>query len=153
MLQIKSNLIEVHIAKIIDDKVKFLILKRASDENYPNIWQMVTGKIRDDEKAFETAIREICEETGLDVKELYVVPKVNLFYNSEDNSSNLVPVFLAIVDKDEVILSPEHQEYRWVRKKEAKSLFAWPGQSESVDIICEFLYQKKKNLNFIKIET
>ena len=152
MLEIKSDLIEAHIVRIIDGKIRFLILKRAPYEKYPNLWQMVTGKIREYEKAYDTAKREIEEETGLTVNELYVVPKVNLFYNSEDNSSNLIPVFLAIVDDKQVILSSEHQEYRWASIKEAKSLFAWPGQAESAEIICDFLNKSKANLNFIKID-
>jgi dATP pyrophosphohydrolase len=152
VLQIKSDLVEAHIARITDGKIKFLILKRSSNEKYPNIWQMVTGKIRGNEKAYESAAREIYEETALEIKEIFIVPKLNHFYNSDDNSSNLVPVFLAIVDKESVKLSEEHQEYRWVLKDEAKELFAWPGQAESIDIICDYLDKSKENLNFIKIE-
>ncbi|MDX1700877.1 MAG: NUDIX domain-containing protein [Melioribacteraceae bacterium] len=152
MIKIKSDLIEAHIVRIIDGKIRFLILKRASTEKYPNIWQMVTGKIRENEKAYETAIREIKEETALTVSEIYIVPKVNLFYNSDDNSANMVPVFLAIVQNDNVILSSEHQEYKWAQKEEAQSLFAWPGQAESINIIADYLNKKQKNLNFIKID-
>ena len=93
-MEINVKLIEAHIIRKVDDKIEFLLLKRSEEELYPNIWQMVTGKIRENEKAYETASREIKEETNLEIKNLFVVPNVNPFYNSEENSMNLVPVFM-----------------------------------------------------------
>lgn len=152
-MKIATNLIEAHIARIVNDKIEFLLLKRSPDKLYPNIWQMVTGKPNENEKAYETALREIKEETNLETENLFIVPNVNSFYNSFDNSINFVPVFLAIVKYDaKVFISSEHQVYRWVNKKNAKKLLAWPGQADSVNIIHDFLSQKKDNLNFIQID-
>lgn len=151
-MKISTNLIEAHIVKIVNNKVKYLLLQRSSNKVYPNIWQMVTGKPDKNEKAYETAVREIKEETNLFVKKLFIVPNVNSFYNSFDNSVNFVPVFLAIVHNyDEVKISTEHQDFKWVNRKEAKKLLAWPGQSKSVNIIHDYLTNKKDNLNFIEI--
>lgn len=151
-MEIIRNLIESHIVRINDDKTEYLLLKRSSDQKYPNLWQMVTGKIQNNEKAYQTVVREIKEETGLEVKKLFIVPNVNSFYNAENDSINFVPVFLTIVDLSKnVVLSNEHQAYKWVNKKEAQNLLAWPGQSKSVKIIDDFLSKKKKNINFIEI--
>lgn len=152
-LKIKSPLIEAHIVKKEKDKIEYLLLKRSSDQMYPNIWQMVTGKIRDNEQAYETVIREINEETGLDVMQLFVVPKINSFYNDADNSMNLIPVFVAVVEPDSgVKLSSEHQEYKWVGRKHASKMLAWPGQIESLNLIHDYFKGKKENLNFIQIK-
>ena len=152
-MEINVKLIEAHIIRKVDDKIEFLLLKRSEEELYPNIWQMVTGKIRENEKAYETASREIKEETNLEIKNLFVVPNVNPFYNSEENSMNLVPVFMTVVDQDsEIIISKEHIKYKWVNKKEAKSKLAWPGQSYSVDIIHDYISRKSQNLNFIEVK-
>ena len=152
-MEFKSNLIEAHIARKNEGRIEYLILKRASNEKYPNIWQMVTGKVRENEKAYEAVIREISEETTLQVSNLWVVPHVNFFYNSEDDSVNLIPVFVALVSSDQnVELSKEHQKFLWAKKSEAKKLFAWSGQVKSLNIIHDYLKQKNTSHNFIEIK-
>jgi dihydroneopterin triphosphate diphosphatase len=151
-LEIKSSLIEAHIIRFVNDKIEYLLLKRSAHQKYPNIWQMVTGKINEGEKAYETVVREVGEETSLEIDKLFIVPNVNSFYNPDDNSTNLIPVFVTVVNEDEVVtISEEHQRYQWVNKKKAKRMLAWPGQSKSVDFIYEFFSSKKENLNFIEI--
>jgi len=152
-MKIKSTLIEAHIFRKVNNEIEFLIMKRSSNEIYPNIWQMVTGSIEDGEKAFETALREIEEETSLNSKSLWIVPNVNSFYSASDDSINVVPVFVAEVDNTStVVLSEEHSEYLWCSKEKAKELFAWSGQRESVDIISEYFSDKKSLLKLIKIK-
>lgn len=152
-MEIKSNLIEAHIIRQNEDIIEYLLLKRSSDQKYPDLWQMVTGKIKEGEKAYETVMREIKEETNLTPEKLYIVPNVNSFYNSDDDSNNLIPVFVSIVNnKAEVIISDEHQKFEWVGKKKAKKLLAWPGQSKSVNIIDDYFNKKKVNLNFIELK-
>ncbi len=152
-MDIQVKLIEAHIVRQIGTKIEFLLLKRSENQLYPNIWQMVTGKIREKEKAYETVMREIKEETNLSIKNLFVVPHVNPFYNSTENSMNLVPVFVAIVPSDsKVVISDEHQKYKWVVKKEAKNKLAWPGQYYSVNLIHRYLSKKSENLNFIEVK-
>ena len=151
-MEINSTLIEAHIARERNGKIEFLLLKRANDQKYPNIWQMVTGKINENEKAYSTAIREIKEETNITVKNICIVPNVNSFYNSDDDSINLIPVFLTKINAEiEVQISNEHQDYKWVNIKEAKKLLAWPGQIKSVKYIHDYLSNKKESLNFIEI--
>lgn len=151
-MEVKSNLVEAHIVRIKNNTLEFLLMQRADNQKYPNIWQMVTGKIKKDELAYETAKREIFEETNLVIENLFVVPNVNHFYDSNDNSMNLVPVFVTKVKYDsEIIISDEHQKYEWLKKKEAKKRLAWPGQSKSVNIIYEYFNNKTENLNFIEI--
>jgi hypothetical protein len=66
---------------------------------------------------------------------------------------NLVPVFVTIIDSEsKIVISDEHQKYKWVDQKEAKSKLAWPGQSYSVDLISSYLSKKNKQLNFISIK-
>lgn len=152
-MKIKTYLIEVHIISIEESKnIKYLLLKRSSNQKYPNIWQMVTGKVDNGELAYQTAKREVMEETNLDLKELYVVPNINSFYDSADNSITHVPVFVGTVEPNsKVKISTEHSEYKWTSAKEAKKLLAWPGQEKSVKIINQYFTKQKNNLNFIKI--
>jgi dATP pyrophosphohydrolase len=145
-------MIEVHLFRRDKKKIEFLILKRAKDQVYPNIWQMVTGKIKENETAKEAAIREIKEETGFLPISMWVVPNVNSFYSPQKDEICLIPVLLAEVENiSKVVISDEHSNYRWVNYKKAKSLFAWPGQKRSLEIIDEYLTKKKSLLKFVRI--
>jgi len=151
-MKTKTNLIEAHVIRKTENGIEYLLLKRSPNKKYPNIWQMVTGKIIDGEKAFETAEREIGEETNLKIEHLYIVPNVNSFYNSYDNSITLISVFVAVVNYKEIItISNEHSEFKWGNSKEARKLLAWPGQEKSVKYIEQYFGKKKENLNFIPI--
>ena len=147
------NLIEAHIVRKENSKVEFLLMKRSPNEKYPNIWQMVTGKIHNDETAYQAAIREIQEETGINTNSIFVVPHLNFFYNHESDENITIPVFVTLVNSNtEIKLSKEHTEFKWVTFKEAKKLLAWPGQKKSAKVIKDFFENKYSTLNFIEIE-
>ena len=148
-----SNLIEAHIFRERNGELEFLLLKRASYQYYPNLWQMVSGKIKEGEKAYQTAFREIKEETNLIPEKLWIAPNINSFYSPDDEYISLIPVFAAKVNPDsEVVISSEHSEFKWVNKDEAKNLLAWEGQRKSVDIIAEYFISRKSFLNFVEIK-
>lgn len=153
-MKIISNLIEAHIFRKMNDNLEFLLLKRSPDQYYPDIWQMVSGKIKPEEKAYETAFREIKEETGLTPVNLWVVPNVNSFYTAENDSITLLPVFAAKVKNEEkVLLSNEHSEFGWFTSEEAKKKLAWAGQHRSVNIIVDYFLNKNYFWNFLEIKT
>ena len=151
-MKIKTNLIEAHTMKKTEEGNKYLIMKRASNQKYPNIWQMVTGKINENEKAYKAALREIEEETNLAANKLYIVPNINYFYDNNDDSITIIPVFVAIIDDDKNLkISSEHSEYKWSDATESKQLFAWQGQKKSIDIIEDYFTGKNTNLFFEEI--
>lgn len=152
-MEILSFLIEAHIFRRIDSKIEFLLLKRSAEEYYPNIWQMVTGSVDSDEKAYQTAIREIKEETGINPLKIWVVPNINSFYSHEKEYICLVPVFAAQVNIDSIVkISSEHSDYLWLSAQKAKELLAFPGQRTSVDIINEYFTNANSNLKFVEID-
>lgn len=151
-MKVISNLIEAHIFRLKNEDLEFLLLKRAPYQYYPNIWQMVSGKIRENEKAYETALREIKEETGLVPENLWIAPNINSFYSPDDEYISLIPVFAAKVNDDsQVIISTEHSEYKWLKSSEAKQLLAWEGQRKSLELINEYFLNRRSYLNFIEI--
>ncbi len=114
-MQLISNMIEAHIFREGKSGIEFLLLKRSESEIYPGIWQMVSGKIKAGEKAFETALREIKEETGLTPVKLWAAPNINSFYQADKDYISFLPVFAALVNPDdEVTISKEHSEFKWV---------------------------------------
>ena len=160
-MDIISTMIEAHIFRESEKGIEFLLLKRADYQVYPGLWQMVTGKIKTNEKAYQTAIREIKEETGLTPLQLWVAPTINSFYEptrlndkvgQEDEYVCLLPVFAARVEADKIQLSDEHTEYKWVNKAEAQKLLAWDGQRKAVSIIEDYFLNEKSFFNFVEIE-
>ena len=151
-MRIVSTMIEAHIFIESGKGIEFLLLKRADNQVYPGLWQMVTGKIKENEKAFETAIREIKEETGLTPLQLWVAPTVNSFYEPKNEYICLLPVFAARVEADKIQLSDEHTEYKWVNKAEAQKLLAWEGQRKAVQIIEDYFLNEKSFFHFVEIK-
>ncbi|MGE5363924.1 MAG: NUDIX hydrolase [Bacteroidota bacterium] len=145
-------MIEAHIFRMVDNVPEFLLLKRSELEVYPGIWQMVTGSSNQEERALQTVVREIKEETDLLPKRLWVVPFINSFYSWKRNHICLVPVFAAMVENDaRVRISEEHTEYKWVSRDEAVEMLAWIGQRSSVNYIYDFFTTKNSSLNFEEI--
>lgn len=152
-MKVISNLIEAHLFREKDGEIEFLLLKRAPYQYYPNLWQMVSGKIKDNEKAYEAALREIKEETGLTPEKIWIAPNINSFYSPDDEYISLIPVFAAKVAYDsEIIISTEHSEYKWSKPMEAKNLLAWEGQRKSVDIIVDYVLNRNSFLHFTEIK-
>ncbi|HPN37851.1 MAG TPA: NUDIX pyrophosphatase [Melioribacteraceae bacterium] len=152
-MKFEQSLIEAHIFRINNNDLEFLLLRRAETEKYPNIWQPITGTIDNNEKAYETAIREIYEETGIIVDDIYVVPTLSGYYSYEKDIISMIPVFAVSVNLNQKVnISEEHNCYRWVKYNEASTLVAWSDQRHSMALICERFSSKNGNLKFIKIK-
>ena len=151
-MKIISQIIEAHIFRLVNSELEFLLLKRSENEIYPGLWQMVTGSIERNENAYQAALREIKEETGLMPDRFWIAPNVNSFYSKSDDAIYLIPVFAALVpDGMDVVISDEHREYRWVTKSEALQMLAWPGQRNSVETISEYFSKGQNFLTFVEI--
>lgn len=150
-MKIVSTMIEAHIFRESEKGIEFLLLKRSGGQPYPGLWQMVTGKIKTEENAYQTALREIQEETGLVPAQLWVAPTVNSFYEPKKEYICLLPVFAARVETELVKLSAEHTDYQWVDKNTAQKLLAWEGQRKAVQIIEDYFMNEKSFFHFVEI--
>jgi len=151
-MNIVSTMIEAHIFRESEKGIEFLLLKRSGGQPYPALWQMVTGKIKNNEKAYQTALREIKEETGLVPVQLWVAPTVNSFYEPVGEYICLLPVFAARVETDRIEISVEHTEYQWVDRTTAQKLLAWEGQRKAVQIIEDYFLNEKSFFHFVEIK-
>ena len=89
-------------------KDKFLLLKRA---NKPLLWGPPGGKLQIDEDPIVGLRREVREETNLQVN---VFQPVTTWFGSFDDISLLSIDYLCTSEKNTVILSSEHTDYRWL---------------------------------------
>lgn len=140
MPKIISDYIELHICRNTGKEWLFLLLKRSPDKKvHPGIWQMITGSVEKNESAPDAAFRELYEETGIVPLKLLSIPRVNTFYLELNDSVCLSPVFLAVTDKEDVQISDEHTEHKWLNYEESVKLIHWPDQIESLNLIYKYL--------------
>ena len=152
MANIKVRVVDCYVYQQTDKGLKFLILKRNEKKLYEHLWQGVAGKIEKDEEAWQTAIRELKEETGLDPVKMFVADHVSQFYEKHGDRVNLVPVFGIEVDSKNVILSDEHIEYKWVDFKEAFDTLVWNGQKKGIQTVYNMVLNNDERIRWTTIE-
>lgn len=119
-----------------DDPHLFLALKRADDDNSrPGDWDLPGGNVNPGELHDQAMIREIHEETGLDVGELHPV-QVATSMNHEKNLYVLFIGLSATALTDQVTISHEHTKYLWVTLDEFKQL----TNTEFIVTVAELYY-------------
>ena len=88
---------------------------------------MVAGKVHPGEQAWQTAVRELWEETGLPPASLFSLPSLNRFYEWQSDRVMLIPAFVAEVHEDPT-LNGEHDAFEWIRASDAVDRLDWPEQ-------------------------
>ena len=151
MTDILVRVIDAYVFRRTENGLRFLILKRSKTLLYEHLWQGVAGKIEAGETAWQAAIRELDEETGLKPKRMFVADHVSRFYEAYGDRINLVPVFGIEVDSEEVILSEEHSEYKWVTLEEAQKHLVWRGQKEGIQVVNEMVLNNDDRMRWSEI--
>ncbi|MDP3015183.1 MAG: NUDIX domain-containing protein [bacterium] len=115
---------------------KFLILyHRGSYWNFPK------GKIESEEKSFQTASREIKEETGLNRSDLKfdqffkAYEKFNFWRKTEEKPQRVFKIvifYLAETRRADIRLSKEHSGYGWFTFREALKILSKHKDSQRV---------------------
>ena len=95
---------------------KLLVLHRKK----PDVWELPGGRIEYGEHPIETAIREVKEETNLDV-EVIEKPIIGSIVRP-DGMHELVITYPCKPLNEDLKLSFEHFEHRWVNYNELKEL-------------------------------
>ncbi|MBB6021135.1 dATP pyrophosphohydrolase [Paenibacillus sp. JGP012] len=132
------------------DQYHVLMLKRAGRMLH-NEWCYIGGGIEYGEKAWEAALREIREETGITEVRLYSSNQFEQFYSPTEDYIYMAPVFVGYVREDQPVqLNHEHSEHRWMTFEEAKQHAALPGIDDILDFV-EKHFAKKAPSKWLKI--
>ena len=151
MNNIGVSVIDCHVVYWEADIPQFLTIKRAPNERYPLIWQCVTGGIKNNEKAFEAAIRELKEETGLNAEKIWTVDRVNNYYDPKYDKVFLIPTFGVEVRKKDVQLSSEHIDYYWGDVESVKKKILFNQQKIGLECFYSMLIKETKKLELSEI--
>lgn len=149
MIEYISNTIQAHVVRLnSDNEFEFLILKRSNYTNiYPGIWQVITGTMKDNEKPIDCATRELLEETSLKPFKIWKIPYIAIFYNHLENRIHTSPVFGFIVNnKDNVIISEEHSDFKWVKIDEILKFLELPSHVEGTKIFYDYILKSNNNI-------
>jgi dATP pyrophosphohydrolase len=127
-------------------------MKRAKTKMYEHLWQGVAGKIEAGETAPEAAIRELKEETGFEPVRMFVADHVSKFYETHGDRINLVPVFGIEVDREDVIISEEHCDFKWADFETAKDTLVWKGQKEGITAVNNMLSSNDNRIKWSEVD-
>ena len=152
MASVTVRVVDCYVYRQTDDGLKFLLMKRNLNKIYEHLWQGVAGKIEDGETAPEAAIRELKEETGFDPVKVFVADHISRFYEVHGDRINLVPVFGIEVNSDEVILSEEHIDFKWVTIEEALNTLVWNGQKKGIQTVHDMVISDDDRMRWSKVD-
>jgi len=109
-----------------------LTLQRAPHARCPTAWETVHGRIEPGESPEQAAVREVREETGLELQRLYNV-MVQPFYLHKLATVELAVVFAAFVRRtDAIVLGEEHMRHEWLSPEAALDRFVWPRERQAL---------------------
>ncbi len=101
---------------------KALILQRAASESFlPNNWEQAGGKVEQFENPINAAIREVLEETGLQIS--VIRPYfVHDYKKSNDRHHIEIAFYCQLTASPKVTISDEHQAFKWVTAEEVANI-------------------------------
>ena len=135
-----KRLIDVYAYRIKEGEPEFLLLLRSAKKIYAHQWRMIGGKVKEGEKYWEAALRELHEETGLSPKEFWTIPSLNTFYEVNSDQIHHIPAFAVELSPEAAPnLDSEHTEYRWISIDELDSYLSWPEQRRLIRLTNDLL--------------
>jgi dihydroneopterin triphosphate diphosphatase len=136
---VTPGVVDVFVIRPLRPEWRVLVLQRAADTRCPGAWETIHGRIESGERPEHAAVREVREESGLEVRRLYSIT-VHPFYLHAQQTVQLALVFAAFVDEPgEVEIGPEHRAYEWLSVPEATDRFVWPRERVSMREIVSLL--------------
>jgi 8-oxo-dGTP diphosphatase len=106
-------------AVLRDGEGRVLLLKRPDGaRNYPGVWDLPGGKVDTGETPDQALVREVREETGLEVQVLGLLRALEW-----EMPENRVICLLMIVDLEggRLRLSPEHDSHTWAAPEQIRT--------------------------------
>ena len=130
---------------MLNDDGELLVLKRSDKvRTYKGLWGGIAGYIEENEDPYETALKEIFEEAGLEENDVMLLKqmtpfKFTDFYEEKRYDWKVFPFLFKIVKKSKIDIDWEHSEYRWISPSEIENMETVPHLK---DIVFRFFGDK-----------
>ena len=126
----KPRNVLVFFYRIRNKEIEYCVFYRRKDE----FWQGLSGGVEDEEELNDTVKRGVYEETGICVKNILKLDTISsipgIYVNKNFNYKNNIFVvyeygFGVKIDNEDIELSSEHKEYKWVSYDDAIKLLKY----------------------------
>ena len=119
------------VAAVIKKNNKYFIAQRNRHKHFAFYWEFPGGKVDNDE-SFEQALkREIYEELSINIK---IKEKITSEKYKDDKIDVEVHYFLCELTDEDIILS-EHEDMKWLLKKDLLNFKLAPGDSKIINYL------------------
>lgn len=126
---------------ILNPEKSILLVKRGIYTKwFPGKWALVGGKVDGDEEFKDAFVREVKEETNLDLD------FIKYCFNKHDGDCE-VALFVAITKTpNDIKINKEHSEYKWCTANEIKELDCVPHIYEDISECLKLITNNKEDL-------
>lgn len=115
---------------------KILLVRRHSSLDWrPGEWEICYGRIAQLESPEDGLRREVREELGIERFEIFETVRVwHIYRGSEKPENELVGItYRCRTEQEAVVISDEHEEYRWVTSTEALAIITTDGIRNDIE--------------------
>lgn len=132
---VRCTMVSVVVLRGKGSETRMLVARRIGPY-LAGVWSYIAGHVQADEAGWQTARRELFEETGLTPETLYATSFCEQFYVPNPDGIELVPAFVAhTAGAVAVRLNGEHSAFRWVSLDQAAELLPFGGQRDLIDYV------------------
>jgi 8-oxo-dGTP pyrophosphatase MutT (NUDIX family) len=126
---------------IVEHDRKILLLKRSAlVGTYRGLWGGVAGYVEELEGPYETAVKELREEAGIQLEDVELVKKGDPLefsdtYEGKRYEWRIYPFLFHLEDITLVRVDWEHEDYQWVFPSELKKFETVPHLEKVVSLL------------------
>lgn len=125
-------------AWIYDPIAKEILLLKVKTEQR-SFWQPITGGIESDESPGAACIREIFEETGLEIELTKLLKISHHTVVIDEDLTIFKTLFLVETKQKDIHISDEHIDFIWTEVKNVPDILYWQSNQETFQKILEKL--------------
>lgn len=120
----------------------YLLLKR--NQELGGYWQPVTGFIEEPETNRQAALRELIEETGIEIYERVIDPRHFFFFDMNGETCAVSVLAIEVANQEIIQLSYEHTEHCWLLYREARVILHWENNRDTLDKLHKLLLRESE---------